>query len=149
MSAGRTRITRGDRHPHALDGSMTVELVILTPVIVLFVLVALAFGRFEVAREQVVGAAQAAAQAASVVASAGQAQPAALAAALPVVADQARSCTHLSVLADTSHFVPGGYVRITVSCQIDLSDLLVPGFPGVASVQAVVSAPIDPFRSVQ
>jgi len=41
------------------EGSLTVELVVLTPVIILFVLVALALGRFELAHEQVVDAARA------------------------------------------------------------------------------------------
>ncbi len=130
-------------------GSLTVELVVLTPIVVLFVLLALGLGRFELAREQVVGAARAAVEAASVVPSAAAAPSAALAAAQPAVADQAHSCVALSVSTDTSHFVPGGYVRVIVSCQIDFSDLLIPGFPGHATVQATEVAPIDPFRSVQ
>jgi len=128
---------------------MTIELVVLTPIIVVFVLLALALGRFELAREQVVGAARAAVEAASVVPSAAAAPSAALTAAQPVVADQAHSCVQLNVSTDTSHFVPGGYVRVIVSCQIDYSDLLVPGFPGHTTVQAIEVAPIDPFRSVQ
>jgi Flp pilus assembly protein TadG len=138
----------GRRHPKSRQsGSLTIELVVLTPVVVLFVLLALALGRYELAREQVIGAARAGAEAASVVASAGDAQPAAFAAAAPVVANQAHSCTELSVSADTSHFAPGGSVRIVVTCQIDFSDLLVPGLPGHATVDAVEVAPIDPFRS--
>jgi Flp pilus assembly protein TadG len=130
-------------------GSLTVELVILTPIIVMFALFALALGRFELAREQVVGAARAGAEAAAVVPDASEAQPAALSAAAPVVANQAHSCTQLNVTADTADFVPGGSVRVVVSCQIDFSDLFVPGLPGHTTVQEAVSAPIDPFRSVQ
>jgi Flp pilus assembly protein TadG len=131
------------------SGSLTVELVVLTPIIVLFVVTALAFGRFELAREQVIGAARAAAEAASVVPTAAAAQSAAVTAALPVVADEAHACTRLSVVAETANFVPGGSVSVTVSCQISFADLLVPGLPGHIDVRAVVSAPIDPFRSVQ
>jgi Flp pilus assembly protein TadG len=130
-------------------GSFTVELVILTPVVMVFVLLALALGRFEMAREQVVGAARAAAEAAAVVPSAAQAQPAALAAALPIVANQAHACAQLNVSTDTSDFVPSGSVRVVVTCQISFADLLVPGMPGHAEVQAEETAPIDPFRSVQ
>lgn len=130
-------------------GSLTVELVVLTPIIVLFVLTALAFGRFELAREQVIGAARAGAEAASVVPTAGAAQAAAVNAALPVVADEAHACTQLHVVAETENFVPGGSVSVTVSCQISYADLLIPGVPGHTEVRAVVSAPIDPFRSVQ
>ena len=131
------------------DGSLTIEAVILTPVVVLFVLIALALGRFELAREQVAGAARAAAEAASVVPSAGAAEGAAVRAAQPVVAEQVHSCVQLSVLTDTSHFVAGGYVRVAVSCKVDFADLLFPGFPGQATVHAVELVPIDPFRSVQ
>jgi len=131
------------------NGSLTVELVVLTPVVVMFVLVTVAFGRFELAREQVVGAARAGAEAAAVVPSAADAQSAAFAAAAPVVANQAHTCTQLNVVTDTEHFVPGGYVGVAVSCQIDFSDLLIPGFPGHVVVHADVNAPIDPYRSVQ
>jgi Flp pilus assembly protein TadG len=134
---------------HQQRGSLTVELVVLTPVIVLFVLTALAFGRFELAREQVIGAARAAAEAASVAPSAAAAQPAAVAAAMPIVTDGAHSCTQLDVVTQTENFVPGGSVRVTVSCQISFADLLIPGVPGQTQVSAVVSAPIDPFRSIQ
>jgi Flp pilus assembly protein TadG len=130
-------------------GSFTIELVVVTPVVVLFILLALSLGRYELAREQVIGAARAAAEAASVVASPGDAQTAAFDAAAPVVADQAHSCQQLRVSADTSHFTPGGSVRVVVTCQIDFSDLLIPGVPGRASVEATEVAPIDPFRSVQ
>jgi Flp pilus assembly protein TadG len=130
-------------------GSLTVELVVLAPVIVMFALLALALGRFELAREQVVGAARAAAEAASVVPSAADAQSAALTSATPAVANQVHSCTHLNVMAETENFFPGGYVQVVVACQIDFSDLLVPGLPGHVEVQAVMKAPIDSFRSVQ
>ncbi len=128
---------------------MAIELVVLTPVIVFFALVALALGRFELVREEMVSAARAAAEAASVVPSAGDAQQAALAAASPIVANQVHSCTQLNVVADTDHFVPGGFVKVVVSCQINFTDLSIPGMPGHTAVQVAVSAPIDPFRSVQ
>jgi hypothetical protein len=114
-----------------------------------FALLALSLGRYEMAREQVIGAAQAAADAAAVVSSPSDAQWAATTAATPVVAGQTHSCARLSVTTDTEQFVPGGFVRVVVSCDIDWSDLLVPGVPGHTEVQAVETAPIDPFRSVQ
>jgi Flp pilus assembly protein TadG len=141
-------VRRGDRS-RVEKGSLSLELVVLCPVIVLFVILALSLGRFELAREQVVGAARAAAEAASVVPSAGQAEAAAQAAAAPVVGGQTHSCVQLSVTTDTSDFVPGGFVRVVVSCQIDYRDLVIPGVPGHSEVQVVETAPIDPFRSVQ
>ena len=135
------------RRDQESQGSMAIELIVLSPVIILFVLLALAMGRFELAREQVVSAARAGAEAASVASVAGDAQSTALSVVSPDVSDQVHTCTQLSVVADTSHFIPGGFVRVTVSCQIGFTDLLIPGFPGHEVVQATVTAPIDPFRS--
>jgi hypothetical protein len=143
------RIGRGTHRGPPEKGSLTVELVVLTPIVTIFVLLALAVGRFELAHEEVIGAARAAAEAASVAPSAGDAQSAALTAATPIVGSQSPTCTQLKVVADTARFVPGGSVEVVVSCEIDFSDLLVPGLPGHEEVQATVSAPIDPFRSVQ
>jgi len=143
------RVERSSSCGDAQNGSLAVELVVLTPVVIIFVLMALALGRFELAREQVVGAARAAAEAVSVVPSAGDAQSAANAAALPILANQAHSCVQPNVRVDTDRFVPGGSVRVSVSCAVNFADLFVPGMPGHAEVEAVVTAPIDPFRSVQ
>jgi len=139
------RCSRGDDEL----GSLAVELVVLTPIVILFALMALALGRLEIAHEQVVGAARAAAEAASVVPSATDAQAAALTAATPVVADQIHSCADLNVTSATQDFGPGGSVQVTVSCQVDFDDLFVPGLPGHVRVEAVARAPIDPFRAVQ
>ena len=129
-------------------GSLTVELVILTPVVAIFLLVALAFGRYSLAREQVVGGARAAASAAAVANSPAQAQQAALAAALPVL-ESNHSCTDPSVIVDSGSFAPGGIVRVSVSCRVQFADLLAPGFPGSTNVQAVQEAAIDPYRTIQ
>jgi Flp pilus assembly protein TadG len=129
-------------------GSLTVELVVLTPVIAIFLLVALAFGRYSLVRQQVVGGARAAASAAAVAASPAQAQQAALAAALPVL-ESNHSCTDPRVTVVSGTFAPGGIVRVSVSCSVQFADLLVPGFPGSATVQAVQGAPIDPYRTIQ
>jgi Flp pilus assembly protein TadG len=135
----------GRRDPR---GSFTVELVVLAPVVALFLLIALALGRYSLAREQVVGGAQAAADAAAVANSGFQAQQAALAAALPVL-QSAHSCTDPSVVVDSVSFAAGAEVRVSVSCHVEFSDLLIPGFPGGTTVTATEVAVVDPFRSVQ
>ena len=130
------------------QGSMTAELAILAPVVALFALVALGLGRYESARQEVADAARAAAQAASVVASAQQAEGAATASAVDEVANQSRMCANPVITAYTANFAPGGEVRVSVTCTVDLSDLLVPGMPGSVSVTSTQVAPIDPYRSV-
>jgi Flp pilus assembly protein TadG len=125
-----------------------VELVILTPVVFLFAVMALAFGRVADGRQQVVDAARAGAQAAAVAPTAGDAAAAATSEVDESLIDRAHLCSTALVMADTAAFVPGGSVRVTVSCRVSLSDLAVPGLPGSATVQATSVAPIDPFRSV-
>lgn len=130
-------------------GSMTVELVVLVPVLVLFTLVAVGLGRYEGARQEVVDAAHAGAEAASLVPSAGQAGSVAQATALSELRGQPHMCPDPVVTTDVSAFVAGGSVRVSISCRVNLADLLVPGFPGGATVVATQSAPIDPYRVVQ
>lgn len=139
MRAGHIRDDRG---------SLTVELVVLTPVVVMFALAMLAFGRFTQGRQQVVEAAQAGAQAAAVGSDATDAQQAAQTAAWTGVLARDRSCVNPQISTDLAHFAPGGYVVVEVTCHVDLSDLLVPGLPGSTTVQASSTAPLDPYRSM-
>ncbi|HEX4216926.1 MAG TPA: TadE family protein [Acidimicrobiales bacterium] len=133
---------RGDR------GSLTVELVVLTPVVVMFALATLAFGRLSQARQQVVEAAQAGAQAAAVGSNAADAQQAAQAAASTGILASNHTCANPQIRTNVAHFVPGGYVVVEVTCHVELSDLLVPGLPGATTVQASSTAPLDPYRSM-
>ena len=128
--------------------SMTAELAILAPAVVLFALMSLGLGRYVSARQEVADAARAAAQAASVVASPTQAQGAAAATVTDEVSNQSRMCANPVVATDTSNFTAGGDVRVSVTCTVDLSDLLVPGVPGSVRVTSTQVAPIDPYRSV-
>ncbi len=145
-AVGVPRVPRG---MYRERGSMTVELVVLVPVLILFMLFAVAFGRVERARQEVIAAARAGAEAASVMPSAGQAQVAAADAAVPSVFNQQFTCQPLNVQTDTSGFRPGGVVTVHVSCTVHLSDLLIPGFPGSGNIDESRSAPIDPYRVVQ
>ena len=129
-------------------GSLTVELVVLTPVLLLVLLVVVAFGRVAEVRQQVVEAARAGAEAASVQPDAPGAQIQAEIDASVGTTGPIGTCGDRSVITDISHFHPGGYVRVTVACRVPLADLAVPGMPGATTVQASSKAPIDPYRSV-
>lgn len=129
-------------------GSLTAELAILAPIVILFTLVALGLGRYELARQELTDVARAAAEAASVVPGPGQAAQAATEAAGPALDGQRHMCADPMVATDTGGFVAGGSVRVTVSCKVDLSDLLVPGLPGSVSLQVSQTAPVDPYREV-
>jgi Flp pilus assembly protein TadG len=130
------------------EGSLTVELVVLTPVLLFLALVIVAFGRESGARQQVTEAARAGAESAAVLPSAASAQAGAAAAAVTGLVGHPDMCAHVSVDTDLLHFFPGGFVTVTVSCTVDLSDLTLPGISGETTVSATATAPIDPYRSV-
>jgi Flp pilus assembly protein TadG len=129
-------------------GSLTVELIALTPVLFVVGLTMLVFGRVSSARQQVVEAARAGAEAAAVSSNqSGAAWGAAVDASVGIT-HRTHTCPHPQIATDVSHFYPGGYVTVTVTCQVELSDIAVPGIPGSTTVQASSTAPIDPYRSV-
>jgi hypothetical protein len=129
-------------------GSLTVELVVLTPVLMIVILASLIFGRVSEARQQVVEAARAGAEAASVLPTVGTAQWVGSINAVIDLIGRTHTCAHPVIAIDTSHFYPGGYVTAHVSCLVVLSDIGFPGLPGSTTVSASATAPLDPYRSV-
>jgi Flp pilus assembly protein TadG len=129
-------------------GSLTVELVILAPILLVVVLATLVFGRLSEARQQVIEASRAGAEAAAVLPTVGTAQwVGSINSAINLIG-RTHTCAHVSIAIDTAHFVPGGYVTARVTCVVQLSDIGFPGLPGTTTVTASATAPIDPYRSV-
>jgi Flp pilus assembly protein TadG len=131
------------------SGSLVVELVVLTPVVFIIALCTLVFGRVSNARQLVTESARAGAQAASLMPNAESAQSAAADSAEVGTGSQAHTCVRAQVVTDVSHYYPGGYVRVTVTCAVAFSDLSVPGVPGSTNISESSTAPVDPYRSVQ
>ncbi len=127
-------------------GSLAVEIVVLAPVFLVFVFAIVGMTRVEAARQEIIGAARGAAQAASGALDGPDAQAVAQMEAMPTFSGGRRTCLDPIVSTDTSAFVPGGSVAVTISCRIDLSDVLVPGMPGSIVVRTRQSAPIDRYR---
>lgn len=142
-------MTARRRHGRSDEGSLVVELVVLTPVLFALALCGLVFGRVTEAQQQVAASARAGAQAASVMGSPQQAQFAGAANAVIGGYGQTKTCASASVVTDVGNFRPGGTVTVTVGCKVDLSDLSVPGIPGSTVITVSVTAPVDPYRSVQ
>ncbi|SOC51215.1 TadE/TadG family type IV pilus assembly protein [Ornithinimicrobium cerasi] len=134
-------------------GSVSVEMVILGPVLLFFVLATFFAGRYALAQQSVQAAAAEAARAASIARSAGEASGSATGAASASLANQDLRCVTRSVSVDTSAFAqsPGtpGLVTATVSCQVDMSDLAFPGIPGNRTLVSTMSSPLDTYRSRQ
>lgn len=141
------RGTRARRRT-AEDGFSTVEVVLLMPVLVLIVLLVVGVGRVEQARLQVTGAARDAARASSLTRTPDAANVQAQAAARTALAGQSVTCVGgPAVSVDTTQFVPGGQVVVTVTCPARLGDLGFPGLPATKTLTATSASPIEQYRT--
>jgi Flp pilus assembly protein TadG len=127
-------------------GSAAAELVLVTPLLILFLLFAVAVGRLVQGRLDVDSAAQQAARAASEArtpqAAGAQAQQVAQAA----LAGQSVSCDPAVITPDLGDFVPGGEVTVTVTCTVRLSDLSLLHVPGSETITATFTSPVETYR---
>jgi Flp pilus assembly protein TadG len=129
-------------------GSVSVELTLLAPVVLVLLLFTVGLGRIEDAHGQVTGAARDAARAASLAADPATATSSARQAAAADVAGVGLDCRNLTVQVDTRAFAPGGAVTVRVACTADLADLALTGLPGRKTLTATSTAPVESYRSV-
>ncbi len=135
---------------HAEQGSASIEAAVGVPAFVLFVGLIIFAGRHATAHQAVESAAADAARSASIARSASAAKDDATVAARTSLDNQNLDCLTIDVTVDSGQFSrPAGElasVDVTVSCQIDLSDLSVPGVPGSRTLEATVTSPLDTYR---
>lgn len=141
-AAGRFRPDRG---------SVSVELSVLVPTLMLILGLLIAGGRIWFAKTTVNEAAQTAARAASLARSAEGAAVAGGAAGRQSMATEGLSCRDGSVSVNTAAFaVPVGTpatITSTIQCRVRLSDLVLPGLPGSIQLSGAGSAALDTYRS--
>ena len=128
-------------------GSVTAELVLLTPLLVLLVLFVVVLGRLAGARLEVDGAAAQAARAASIARDPATATFLAHQTAVAALGADHVTCAEVSVATNTAQFVPGGSVTVTVTCAVALSDLTGLRLPLTESITSQASSVIDRFRA--
>jgi Flp pilus assembly protein TadG len=126
-------------------GGMSLELVLLTPLFVMFLMMLAAGGRVVDAQSQIDGAARDAVRAASIARSAGDAVRYADSAGTASLQDHHWCRGGPSVSTDTSQWGPGGRVTVTISCTVDLGDLAFLGLPGSRTFTGDAVAPIDTY----
>jgi Flp pilus assembly protein TadG len=132
-------------------GNAALELVILAPVVLFLLGLAIAAGRTSIAQGSVDAAARDAARQASISRTPAAAQTAALASARLALRQDSIDCAPI-VNVDASQFTSRqvgqpAQVTATVTCQVTLSDLLVPGMPGSKTLTASFTSPLDPYRA--
>ncbi|MFD4644778.1 TadE/TadG family type IV pilus assembly protein [Streptomyces sp. NPDC058441] len=127
------------------SGSATTELVLVTPLLILLALVAVAFGKLVGARLDADEAAHQAARAASLARSADMARAEASGAATRSLTGAGSSCTGPRVTPELGDFTPGGVVRVRVTCRAVLD---LPGMRGVDVTTSAASV-VDLYRGVE
>ena len=126
-------------------GSATVELVLLTPLLIVMLLFVVALGRVASARQEVDAAARDAARAAANARSSTGAQTAGEDAAHAALSQQSVTCRDLQVqIRDDFH--AGGVVTARIECTVALGDLVGLGVPGSRTITASFVAPVDQYR---
>ncbi|MEV5955619.1 TadE/TadG family type IV pilus assembly protein [Streptomyces sp. NPDC051987] len=135
-SSAAQRVRHDDR------GLSTVEVVILAPVMILFILVLVAFGQLVDGRGAVDGAARDAARAGSIQKDHATAMAEARKAA---EADLSDVCSGpVSVVQTSAGFEPDSIFTVEVSCQV--RGLAMLGLDIPTRLSASFSSPLDPFR---
>ena len=132
-------------------GSVSVEVAVLTPALVVMVVLLIVAGRVQLAGGAVENAAAAAARAASLQRSPAAARRVADDVARQTLAEQHLDCQLTTVRLDTSGYaVPAGQaatVQVEVSCVVRLADVGLPGMPGAKTMRYTATSPLDPYRA--
>ena len=121
---------------------MAVEIVLLAPVMVAFLLLVIAFGRYVAVRGEVEAASRDAVRAASMERSSSAAAGVARQTANASLAGRWQ-CGEVQLGGD---FVAGGTITVRLECSVPVSDLGLLGLPGTVSVNGESSAPLDLYR---
>ncbi len=131
-------------------GSNAAEIVIIAPVIAMLILVLVAGGRTALADNATQSAAYAAARAASLSRDAVTATANADDAARRAMNNAGIACTTLTVNVDASGLNTAigttGSVSAAVSCDVNLSDITLPGIPGNRTMSSTAASPVDAYR---
>lgn len=131
-------------------GSNAAEIVIIAPVIAMLILVLVAAGRTALADNATQSASFAAARAASLSRDVATATTAAQDAAQRAMDHAGITCLTLTVNVDASGLNAPlgttGEVAATVSCNVNLSDITLPGIPGNRTMSSNATSPVDAYR---
>lgn len=124
-------------------GSVALEMVLLTPVLLCLLLFVVVAGRLVNVRNDVDFSAKAGARAASITRSSTLAGTEAQDAVNESLDNTAAKCSSLDTTVDTSGFKPGGQVTVTVRCAVDISMASLLHIPASKTVTATFTEPID------
>ncbi|MER6146221.1 TadE/TadG family type IV pilus assembly protein [Streptomyces sparsogenes] len=128
-------------------GSAAVEIVLVTPLLMLVLLTVVALGRLADARLVAADAAHQAARAASLARTEAEARTAARRTTDAALHNAGVACTRPKVALTTNGLRPGGVVTAKVTCSVELRDLTHVGMPGRITLHGTAFSPVDVHRS--
>lgn len=140
MTSLLRRLRRDER------GSVATELTLLVPMLITLLLFVVVCGRLADSRLRVDDAAHQAVRAATLARSSIQASGDAHATAHAALAQAGVRCRNLAVSAHLAGMQPGSTATVTVTCDIELSDLAMLGIPGHTTAKATASSVVDQWR---
>lgn len=139
------------RRPTGQDGSVTVELAILAPSLLLLASFAMLVGRLSLANAAIDAATYSGVRAASLARDPATARSRAEASIRTTLDAQDIHCLNLIVDVDTAQFARDvgepASVTVTVECRVDLSAGAMPGMDTARWVTGRYSSPLDLYRS--
>lgn len=131
----------------AENGSASLELALITPVLLLLLMMVVGLGRLGQARAQIDAAAAQAARAATTARTPIEATNRAeqqLSAALG-----GPECAQLDMSVDTAHFRPAGIVAVEVGCLVPLRGLTGLSLPGSKLLETRAVSVVDSYRGTR
>lgn len=128
------------------------ELVLITPMLLVIILIGVAVGRADTGQSRVQQAAAAGARAATTQHTVLDAHNTATRVVDETLREQGIDCTSRDVTIDAAAITtpPGNpaHITVTVACEVSWQGLGIPGWPGSRTVTATATSPLDPRREV-
>jgi Flp pilus assembly protein TadG len=153
MTASACRVGRGLRlglrrvAASGDRGASSAELALATPLLVAILLFVVLCGRLVSAQIDLTAAASSGARSGSLSRSEAAARAEAERTARETLAARGVTCRQATVTVDTGGLRPGGAVEVTVSCTVQLSDLVLLRVPGSRTVSVTATSPVDQWRA--
>lgn len=125
-------------------GSMAVEVVILAPILMMFVMLVVAGGRYVSVQGDIEAAARDGARAASLQDTRGEAKQAALS-----TITSSLDGSDCAIGYNDANWGPDGSVSVTLRCRVPYDDLGLLGLPGGVTIEAESHVRLDPYRNFE
>ncbi|MFI6576155.1 TadE/TadG family type IV pilus assembly protein [Nocardiopsis sp. NPDC050513] len=127
-------------------GSVSVELALLTPLLLSFALLMVLAGRVVGAGSTADEVAHAAARAAALERQVPQAEAAAQRITAASLASEGLTCSSHTLTLDHNGLAPGGFVTATLECHVGLDDLAGLSVPSTVTISGSSTVAVDAFR---